>query len=271
MSKGDKVSKNGGNGADKEIDGLKVRMGELQRIAHDKGIPLVVIFEGWDIWGIPEKVNHFIRALDPRGYELYFINGPEGTDEGRPFIWHHFIRMPARGTIAIFDRSWYFRLVDDLYDSDRKNEFENHLHYIDMMESQHANDGWVFVKFFLSIEKNDLAKRMKRTVKKDICAGRMQLDGDYSDDYDDVFPIWQDVIKRTDKPYSPWTVIEDDDEDEVLLRIFRTTNAALEDAIAREGAPEVTYASYAAQKKKGELARTDMLRKLEQNIYRKKL
>ena len=97
------------NGYDKVVPELKERLGELQRQARDAGMPVMVVFEGWDTVGLSEIVNKFILPMDPRGFLVHPISAPRSEERSRPFLWRFFVRIPARGRIAVFDRSWYFR------------------------------------------------------------------------------------------------------------------------------------------------------------------
>lgn len=268
MSK-DEKKKNGKEQKD-ILDDLRIKIGQMQRAAREKGIPIVVVFEGWDTYGMAEKVNSFIRALDPRGYHLFFVNTPNEREQRMPFIWSYFTKMPVKGSITIFDRSWYFRLVDDFYDTERRPEFEERLKDVMMLEEQHAREGWVFVKLFLDLGKKELRKRTERETKDGTCTAEELLDGEYGDDYDVVQPIWKEVMDATSTQYAPWHVIKDEGEDEVMEAVFRTVLGMSQQYIEGHGLAPVC-AINGKKLKGGHLTRVDMGKTMDHKDYRKEL
>lgn len=268
MSK-DEKKKNGKEQKD-ILDDLKIRMGKMQREAREKGIPIVVVFEGWDTYGMAEKVNRFIRALDPRGYNLFFVNAPEEKEKSMPFIWNYFVKMPVKGSITIFDRSWYFRLVDDYYDTDKRPEFEERLKDVLMLEEHHAREGWVFIKLFLDLGKKELRKRTEREMKDGTCTAEELLDGEYGDDYDVVQPIWREVMDATSTQFAPWHVIRDEDEDAVVENVFRVVLEATRPYLEGRGLTPVCV-NDGKKLKGGHLAKVEMDKVLDHKEYRKVL
>jgi polyphosphate:AMP phosphotransferase len=269
----------GSNGTGKNVEAhqrlneLAIELGKMQRLAREKGVPIVIVFEGWDIWGMAEKVNKFIRTLDPRGYDLHFINGNHHEKTDRPFIWRHFIEMPASGSIAVFDRSWYFRLVDNYYDTEKKDEFDSQIEDIKMLEEQHARQGWVFVKFFLNLGKKELLRRMHKEEKKDQCKCHIDVDGNFSDDYANVLPIWEHVLTYTNYPFAPWTVLEDDDESTVMQQIFQKVLEAVRPSLGTDQRQRmVPKARKDTVKRNGNLLdKVDLTSKLEKKEYQERI
>ncbi len=96
---------------DKKIAPLMEHLGILQRSLRDAKIPVIVVMEGWDAAGITRSTKMVIESLDPRGFTLHTIEQPTDTERVRPFMWRFWIRMPPRGRIAIFARSWYSRAI----------------------------------------------------------------------------------------------------------------------------------------------------------------
>ncbi|OPY31101.1 MAG: Polyphosphate kinase 2 (PPK2) [Methanomassiliicoccales archaeon PtaU1.Bin124] len=269
MSQDEKKKKNGDD-MKEVLDGLKAEIGKMQRQAFEKGLPVVIIFEGWDTYGMPEKVNRFIRAIDPRGYRLHFTNKPNEYEKDMPFIWPYFVRMPVKGSIAVFDRSWYFRLVDDYYDTEKRSEFEDRMNDARMLEEQHAAEGWVFVKLFLDLGKKELRRRVEKEEKKGVCNSDEVLEGDYADDYDDVQPIWKEVMQATSSQYAPWHIINDEDEDRVMEQVFRTVLDSVRPYLENRGVMPVCQKNGRKGKKSG-LEGIDLNRSLDQKDYRKEL
>ncbi|KAF0204115.1 MAG: Polyphosphate:AMP phosphotransferase, partial [bacterium] len=90
---------------------LEARLSELQREARSAGIPVVVVFEGWDSAGKGTHINKLMQPMDPRGFKVWSINLPTQEELYHPFLWRFWTKLPARGAIAIFDHSWYGRVL----------------------------------------------------------------------------------------------------------------------------------------------------------------
>ncbi|MDD4706473.1 MAG: phosphate--AMP phosphotransferase, partial [Bacilli bacterium] len=152
---------------------LKARLGELQRKAWDLKIPVILVFEGWHISGMAEEINRFILSLDPRGYSFHaMMTRPCYEELLKPFIVRFWSRIPVRGKIAIFDRSWYSRAVIECLE---KESSENHeeemgkrLEEINCFERQLGDDGYLIMKFFLHINEKKHKERFENFKKDNI-------------------------------------------------------------------------------------------------------
>ena len=99
-----------------QMDVLGIRLGELQRECRELGIPVIIVFEGFGAAGKGTLINRLIRPLDPRGFDVYAVNGESEEEQMHPFLWRFWTKTPAKGRIAIFDRSWYRRVLIDRFD-----------------------------------------------------------------------------------------------------------------------------------------------------------
>jgi AMP-polyphosphate phosphotransferase len=142
---------------------LEVRMGECQRAAKEAGVPLIVVFEGWDSSGKGTAINRLTQALDPRGFIVHPIKPPNETEPFYPWLWRFWNKLPAAGHIAIFDRSWYMRVLDERVEqtatsSEVREAYEDILQF----ERQLADSGAVIVKFWLHISRKEQRQRHKQ-------------------------------------------------------------------------------------------------------------
>ena len=92
---------------DDRIKKLEIRIGELQRKCKDLGIPIMVLFEGYEASGKGTMIGRMIRALDPRGFQVFPMEKETEEDKMHPYLWRFFTKTPAKGRIHIFDKSWY--------------------------------------------------------------------------------------------------------------------------------------------------------------------
>jgi len=132
---------------------LEQKLGELQREAKDLKIPIIFLFEGWDAAGKGTLINRLTLSLDPRGFKVYPIHPPNEEERLRPFLWRFWIKIPGRGRIAIFDKSWCGRVLEERVDKTvKKSVWLKAFDEILSFERQLINDGYLIIKFFLHIE-----------------------------------------------------------------------------------------------------------------------
>jgi polyphosphate kinase 2 (PPK2 family) len=90
---------------------LRNRLYVVQKTSWDAGIPVIILYEGWDAAGKGTSIGMLTRPLDPRGYKLYPIRAARTYEKKHPWLWRFWSKLPARGEWAIFDRSWYGRVM----------------------------------------------------------------------------------------------------------------------------------------------------------------
>ena len=139
------------------------RLGVLQRRLKDEKIPVIITFDGFDAAGKGLQISRLIQALDPRGFDVYACNRPTEDEQRRPFLWRYWTKTPAKGRIAIFDRSWYRSVQVDRFDgltpeSSLADAYQDILSF----EKQLNDDGTVIIKLFLYIDKKEQDKRFKK-------------------------------------------------------------------------------------------------------------
>jgi polyphosphate kinase 2 (PPK2 family) len=144
------------------MHGLEIKVGELQRSAREKGVPIVIIFEGWGAAGKGTQINNLMLMLDPRGFNVYLTKTPSEEELMRPFLWRFWLKLPAAGRIAIFDRSWYRRVLNDRVEKlISKEEYRRAYGEINVFERQLTEEGTIIIKFFLHIGKKEQKKRFQ--------------------------------------------------------------------------------------------------------------
>ncbi len=217
----------------KEIEGLELKIAELQREARGLKIPVSIVFEGWDAAGKGTLINRLILPLDPRGFSVTSTLQPTEEEALRPFLWRHWVKTPEGGRIVIFDRSWYQRVLNDRIDKTvTVQQFQRAYEEIESFERQLVDDGNVIIKFFLHISKKEQKKRFKKLEKSPATAWRVTKD-DWKrhKQYDKYLAAVEDMLANTDNDFAPWTVVESHDERFATLKIFTTVINALEIAI----------------------------------------
>lgn len=217
---------------------LKSKLGELQRKAWDLKIPVILVFEGWHVSGMAEDINRFILSLDPRGYSFHTMTRPCYKELLKPFILRFWSRIPVRGKIAIFDRSWYSRAIIECLGKEKyEEEMEKCLEEINHFERQLTDDGYLIIKIFLHISEKEHKERFKNLKKNEIppifdeYEKEVKQDPDFVHNYNEYLPFVDKLLEKTDMPYVPWTIVEANDRNFATLKIMMTVLHAIEASI----------------------------------------
>ena len=219
---------------DQKVEEFERKLGELQRQARELQIPVVIVFEGWDAAGKGTLINRLMQTLDPRG----FTRLPDQVLRPRkklirPFLWRFWTKTPERGRIAIFDRSWYGRVLTERVDKliPRKLWHDSY-EQIRSFERQLADDGAVLIKFFLHISKKEQKKRFLQLEASQSMSWRVtKQDWRHHWQYEKYTRAIEDMLAQTDTAFAPWTIVESHDRRFATLKVFATTIRALEDRI----------------------------------------
>lgn len=226
---------------------LELKLAVLQRQAIQLQIPILIVLEGWDAAGKGTLINRFILNLDPRHFTVYNILAPNEEAFFRPFLWRHWIKTPAKGRMAIFDNSWYTRvLADRVNNIIGPKEWTSAYYEINSFERQLTMDGDVIIKFFLHISKKEQKKRFKKLENNTATAWRVtKKDWRQNKQYDEHVVAIEEMLAKTDSGNAPWTIIEAHDRRFAAAKMFRIVIDRIESQIE-----EITQQQAAKKKAK---------------------
>jgi polyphosphate:AMP phosphotransferase len=251
------------------LPGLRLRLGELQRGARDAGLPIIIVFEGWEAARMAPIINQFLLPLDPRGFSYFNTAEPDRTEKEMPLMWRFWTRTPGRGRIAIFDRSWYSRTVAECLDAvDCKKPPQEVMREIAMFEKQLADDGTVIIKLFLHTSKKKAEKVAEKLADEEAC-GLLPDDLDIMKHYNEYLPLLEDMMKETDFPEAPWTIIEADDYEYAVLKVFRKVTDRLESALSAPASPPRVKLKDVSGK--SDRAKVDLSHEVSDEAYKEEL
>jgi polyphosphate kinase 2 (PPK2 family) len=212
---------------------LRQRLYDLQKACWDANIPSVIIFEGWDAAGKGTSIGTLTRRLDPRGFKLYAIRAPRTYETHMPWLWRFWQKLPNYGEMGIFDRSWYGRvLVERVEGLTPPEKWRKAYRDIVNFERTIADDGYVIIKFFLHISKEEQRQRFRKLEQDPLESWHVQPeDWDHHRKYDDYLIAIEEMLERTDTEWGPWTIVEATDRRWTRVKIFETIIQRLEEAL----------------------------------------
>ena len=213
---------------------LEMKLAPLRREAIQVEIPIMIVFEGWEASGKGTLINRLILNLDPRHFSVFSVIKSSEEEIYRPFLWRYWIRTPSKGRMAIFDRSWYSRVLADRVNSIvKRRDWLSAYHGINSFERQLADDGTVIFKFFLHISKKEQKERFKRLEKNPSTSWRVtKEDWRHHKRYEDYLAAAEDMLARTETGNAPWTIVEANDRRFAEVKVFQTVIRELADRVA---------------------------------------
>jgi polyphosphate kinase 2 (PPK2 family) len=222
-----------------QLPHLRGRLYDLQKACWDANIPSVILFEGWDAAGKGTSINLLTQRLDPRGFKLYAIQEARTYEKHMPWLWRFWLKLPNYGEMAIFDRSWYGRvLVERVEELTPDEEWRKGYRDIVDFERTIADDGYVVIKFWLHISKREQLRRFKKLSKDPLESWHVQAeDWEHHRKYNEYLVAIEEMLERTDTEWGPWTIVEATDRRWTRIKIFETIVRGLEEALEKQGHP----------------------------------
>lgn len=221
-----------------ELKKLQEKLGMLHNKLYRMRIPVVVVYEGWDAAGKGGNIKRLTGALDPRGYEVHPIASPQPHEKSRHYLWRFWSRLPKDGHIAIFDRSWYGRvMVERLEGFCTENEWQRAYYEMNEFEQELHNWGAVIVKFWVHIDKATQLSRF--TDRQNTPSKQWKItDEDWRnrEKWDDYQVAVNEMLKKTSTTFAPWHILESVDKKYARIKALKIVVQTLEAAIREKEA-----------------------------------
>jgi polyphosphate:AMP phosphotransferase len=202
----------------------------LTRHPKFKDLSVMVVFEGNDAAGKGGAIRRVTAALDARIYQVIPIAAPTDEERARPYLWRFWRRVPCRGRVAIFDRSWYGRvLVERIERYCSPHGWTRAYGEINDFEAQLAGHGIVVAKFWLSISKDEQLRRFRE--RESTGFKRFKItDEDWRNrrKWNQYESAVCDMVERTSTVQAPWTLVEANDKHFARVKVLKTLCKRLE-------------------------------------------
>lgn len=211
------------------------RLKVLQAAACRAGIPVTVLFEGWDVAGKGPCIATLTQALDPRGFKVWPIRAAQAHEQDYPWLWRFWMKLPPRGEIAIFDRSWYRRPLAERIEAPlSEEEYRLALRDIGDLERALAEDRYVLVKLWLHIGRDEQRRRLRLRAKRDPGA-RQARSVEQNRRYEEYLLAAEEALRRTHTAWAPWSVVEATDPVYAWWQVCETVAAAMTNGLLARG------------------------------------
>lgn len=218
---------------DARMAALQRRLRAVQVAYLTQGLTGIVMLEGWDASGKGGLIKRLTAELDPRFVAVHPISAPTDVERRRHFLYRFWTRLPGRGELGVFDRSWYGRvLVERVEGLCPEADWKRAYAAINDFERELVDSGIRLVKLFLHVTAEEQDRRLIERLENPWKRWKTGADDyrnrarrpDYADAYDAMF-------ERTDTKAAPWHLIGADHKKHARLEGMRIITEALEQGV----------------------------------------
>jgi len=217
----------------KQLEHYQGKLNKLSRSKKFRDRSVVMVFEGNDAAGKGGAIRRVISALDSRFYDIHPIAAPTDEEKDQPYLWRFWRRMPKMGKMAIFDRSWYGRvLVERVEGFCSESDWSRAYGEINDFEEQMARHGTIVCKFWLSITSDEQLDRFNEREATGYKRFKLtEEDWRNRDKWDDYVAAVCDMVERTSTDLAPWTLVEANSKYYARVKVLKTLCKRLEEEL----------------------------------------
>ncbi len=222
--------------AKEQIKLLKREIAALQQPLANAKVPVIIIFEGLSAAGKGSTIGEVICELDPRFYQVYSNVVSVNEANRKPFLWSYWNEIPKKGQIAIMDRSYINHLFHKKQNGEKN--IEELADSINTFERELIDDGYLILKFYLKVDKDEQKKRLKELESDKSTAWRVsKSDFKANEKYDEINKSMNDILNATNTDYSRWNFVECNKRWQGLYSVLKIIKDNLEIAIKNGVSP----------------------------------
>jgi polyphosphate kinase 2 (PPK2 family) len=201
------------------------------------GPPVCVVFEGWDASGKGGSIKRLVSPLDPRHVRVSQFAAPTADEKRHHFLSRFWPDLPGWGGMAVYDRSWYGRvLVERVEGLATREQWLRAYDEINAFERTLADEGTILVKLWLHLSEQEQLKRFERRAGDPLKAWKL-TDDDWANrekrsEYEQAI---EDMVARTDQPHAPWHLVPAESKRYTRVRVVQIVNEEIEGGMRKWG------------------------------------
>ncbi len=221
----------------KELRVLQIELLKLQRYSKEKGLKMLVLFEGRDAAGKGGTIKRVMEHLNPRGARVVALEKPNDKEQGQWYFQRYISHLPSAGELVFFDRSWYNRAgVEPVMGFCTPKEHKEFLIQVCEFEKMLVNSGIILLKFYISVSKEIQAKRFKKRELDPLKQYKLSpVDKKSQKLWDEYTKAKYSMLKASHTNIAPWIVLKSDDKQRARLECIKCIldNIAYKDKIEK--------------------------------------
>ena len=221
----------------KKLKVLQYEMLNAQQFLFNNKIGLILVFEGMDAAGKGGAIKRLTERIDPRGFIVHPISAPQPHELRYNYMHRFWRKLPQHGQIAIFDRSWYGRvLVERIEGFATKEEWGRAYDEINAFEESITAGDYIMLKFWIHIDSDEQLKRFNERAQDPYKSWKLtEEDWRNREKFDDYVNAADEMFKKTDTEHAPWVVVPGNNKLFARIQVLKETIGHIEKEVARRG------------------------------------
>jgi len=206
------------------MDALQIQMARLQADIKTTGKRLVVVFEGRDAAGKGGAIDTVRAYMNPRQAAVVALSKPTEREAGQWYFQRYIDHLPAKGEIALFDRSWYNRgVVEHVFGFCKPDQRQKFFRQLPEFENMLVDEGIILIKFWLEVGQAEQLKRFLDREQDPLKQWKLsQIDIDGLPKWDAYTAAIDETLEKSHFKSAPWTVILSDDKLRTRIAVMQT-------------------------------------------------
>lgn len=208
---------------EKELKKLQGELLKYQNHVKEKGLKVIMIFEGRDAAGKGGTIKRVTEHLNPRGARIVALSKPNEQERTQWYFQRYTQHLPSAGEMVLFDRSWYNRaMVEPVMGFCSNDEYQKFLDDAPVFEKMIIDEDTKIFKFYFSISKEEQASRLQNRENDPLKQYKLSpIDKSAQKLWDEYTLAKQKMLKATNTKYAPWTVVKSDNKKKARINIIK--------------------------------------------------
>ncbi len=208
---------------EEDLHTLQIELLKLQNHVKDKGLKVMIIFEGRDAAGKGGTIKRITEHMNPRGARVVALSKPSDIERTQWYFQRYTPHLPAAGEIVLFDRSWYNRAgVEPVMGFCTPEEHMEFLHEVPDFEKMIVNSGIIFFKFYFSVSKKEQAKRFEKRKTDPLKQYKLSPVDERSQELWDKYTIAKySMLLASHTAHAPWYIVRSDDKKKARINCIK--------------------------------------------------
>lgn len=221
----------------KQLKALQYEMLNAQQFLFNNKIGLIIVFEGMDAAGKGGAIKRLTERIDPRGLMVWPISAPQPHEMRYHYMQRFWRKLPQHGQIAIFDRSWYGRvLVERIEGFAEEAEWKRAYEEINGFEKQLTDEDYIMIKFWIHIDSDEQLKRFNERAADPYKSWKLTAeDWRNRDKFNQYCEAADEMFEKTDSENAPWHLIAGNDKNYARVQVLKETVAHIEKEVTKRG------------------------------------
>jgi len=221
---------------EQELKELQIELLKLQNYVKDKGLKILMIFEGRDAAGKGGTIKRITEHLNPRGARVVALDKPSDVEKTQWYFQRYTKHLPSAGEIVLFDRSWYNRGgVEPVMGFCTPQEHQEFLSQVSEFEHMLVSSGIILFKFYFSVSKEEQAKRFKERKTDPLKQYKLSpVDAKSQDLWDKYTEMKHSMLRASHTGNAPWVIIRSDNKKKARINCIKHILSGVQYASAKQ-------------------------------------